>query len=199
MSIYDPKDDFDQPRKPVKRTPSAAELYMIALQNLEKTRTNKTPAEAAVTTPAPPSSANTSPGAPAKDCEVTAQTASATNPNPAPATGIPASAAETDTTAPDPHVERCMQAFRDAEKAARARGQEKYHAKCAGQDAFKSSIPPLNGEENIRGFIACVTQAMILDIFRNDEGTKLLYAAQVAHTASKRAVQPARSPGRPPA
>jgi hypothetical protein len=46
-------------------------------------------------------------------------------------------------------------------------------------------LPPLSGDENIRDFIACVTQAMIADIILENSGTKYLYAAQVAHTTTR--------------
>jgi hypothetical protein len=205
MPKYDPADDFDNPPRPFKRTPSAAELYMIAQQQLEKKAPEESPAASGSTTPASPSSANPSASTPANDSEVTAKTAPATTPNPAPATNpsTPGNAAEIDPTPSDPYVERCMQALRDAEKAARTRGGYKYEGErvCTverdGKEAFKRAIPPLNGEENIRGFIACVTQAMILGIFNKEQGTGLLYAAQVAHSAGKRAVLPTRSPGRP--
>lgn len=199
MAKYDPADDFDNPPRPFKRTPSAAELYMIAQQQLEKKAVVESPAVDVSTTPAPPSPPKASEVTPAKASEAAAATAPATTPNPAPATnpGASGSPAETDPTPSDPYVERCFQALRDAEKAARARGVEKHKVESAGLEAFKRTFPPLNGEENIRGFIACVTQAMILDPWWQDKGTKLLYAAQVAHTASKRVVQPTRSPGRP--
>lgn len=191
MPIYDSKDGFDQPRKPVKRTPDPAELYAAALKNLKDTSRNGSFAAAASTTEIPPSSPEVSASVPLASPEAAAKTAPVTN------TVTSASAAEIDPTPSDPYVERCFQAFRDAEKAARARGVDKHAAESAGLEAFRRAFPPLNGEENIRGFIACVTQAMILDPWWQDKGTKLLYAAQVAHCASKRAALPTRSSGRP--
>ena len=41
-------------------------------------------------------------------------------------------------------------------------------------------MPTLDGFENIRDFIACTAQAMLLGAITESKGTKLLYAAQVA-------------------
>lgn len=163
--------------------PTLSEILLAGLKDLEPLEDS----------PAPPAS-RTSPPSPAASAARDSQT-----PAPAPAAnpGAPESTSETDPMAQDPYVERCMQALYDAEKAACFRGKDRYESKCAGQDAFKRAMPPLNGEENIRGFIACVTQGMILDVVSTDQATKLLYAAQVAYTACRRQVAPARSPGRP--
>ena len=52
-----------------------------------------------------------------------------------------------------------------------------------GRIAYCAAMPKLSGATNIRDFIACVTYAMALDILPGNEGTRLLYAAQVAHMA----------------
>jgi len=43
-------------------------------------------------------------------------------------------------------------------------------------------LPPLSGDENIRDFIACVTQAMIADIILENSGTKYLLRRPGSHT-----------------
>jgi hypothetical protein len=50
-------------------------------------------------------------------------------------------------------------------------------------DAYREAMPPLTGADNIRNFIACVGHGMLLHIFKENEATKLLYAAQVAAMA----------------
>jgi hypothetical protein len=44
-------------------------------------------------------------------------------------------------------------------------------------------MPPLSGHENIRDFIACVAQGILIEAISGSDGARLLYAAQVAHTA----------------
>ena len=87
--------------------------------------------------------------------------------------------------ATNPAVARCVCAWIRVNKAERAKGKSKFEASCAGNRAYLDALPPLSGEENIRDFIACVTHAIISDIIRDDTGTKLLYAAQVAHTTAR--------------
>jgi hypothetical protein len=70
-------------------------------------------------------------------------------------------------------------------KAERAKGKDKYDASKAADRAYLDAMPPLSGEENIRDFIACVTQAMLADIIMESSGSKLLYAAQVAYMTSR--------------
>jgi hypothetical protein len=43
-------------------------------------------------------------------------------------------------------------------------------------------MPVLAGYENVRNFIACVAHGMLIGVFDESDGTKLLYAAQVALT-----------------
>jgi len=57
--------------------------------------------------------------------------------------------------------------------------------KAAGE-AFRVALPPLTGEANIGDFVACVAHGMVLGVFTANEGSKLLYAAQVASFAESR-------------
>ena len=56
--------------------------------------------------------------------------------------------------------------------------------RCAGK-AFRLAMPPLSGYQNICDFIACAGYGMLLGAIKEENGTKLLYAAQVAHTTSR--------------
>lgn len=47
-------------------------------------------------------------------------------------------------------------------------------------------MPPLSGRQSIRDFTACVGYGMVNEIIRGDEGTKLLYAAQVAYKSYRK-------------
>ena len=44
-------------------------------------------------------------------------------------------------------------------------------------------MPPLSGHENICDFIACVAHGILIEAISGSDGARLLYAAQVAHTA----------------
>jgi hypothetical protein len=48
--------------------------------------------------------------------------------------------------------------------------------------AFRQLMPPLSGHENIRNFIACAAQGILMDVISGSDGARLLYAAQVAHS-----------------
>jgi hypothetical protein len=51
-------------------------------------------------------------------------------------------------------------------------------------DAFREALPILDGLDNIRDFIACVGYAMAADVFIEETGIMLLYAARLALTAA---------------
>jgi hypothetical protein len=86
---------------------------------------------------------------------------------------------------PEPNlaVELCDRSFADAAKEALNKGKSQTIIRRVGRIAFCSALPKLSGANNIRDFIACVTHAMALEIIPSSEGSRLLYAAQVAHMA----------------
>jgi hypothetical protein len=55
-----------------------------------------------------------------------------------------------------------------------------YTAKNCASKVFRLAMPPLSGYQNICDFIACVAYGMLLGAIKDENGTKLLYAAQVA-------------------
>jgi hypothetical protein len=63
-------------------------------------------------------------------------------------------------------------------------------------NSYCNAMPSLAGHENIRNFIACVAQGMLLGVIYYDEAPKLLYAAQVALSVLPR--EPRNPVGRPP-
>lgn len=85
----------------------------------------------------------------------------------------------------NPAVARCLNAWARANKAERAKGKNRSEASIEADRAYLDAMPPLSGQENIRDFIACVAHAMIVHIIMDDSATKLLYAAQVAHTTTR--------------
>jgi hypothetical protein len=84
---------------------------------------------------------------------------------------------------PNLAVEVCDRMFADAAKQAVEEGKSTELTMYAGKLAYCSVMPKLSGSSNIRDFIACVAYAMMLGIIPGAEGTRLLYAAQVAHAA----------------
>jgi hypothetical protein len=60
--------------------------------------------------------------------------------------------------------------------------------------SFRRAMPHLTSRRNIQDFIACVAQGMLLGAIEPEDGSRLLYAAQVA-LAAFREPQPN---GRPP-
>ncbi len=97
----------------------------------------------------------------------------------------PSEANEPIAASANPAVARCLNAWARANKAERAKGKNKYDASVEADSAYLRAMPPLSGSENISDFIACVAHAMIVHIFTDDTATKLLYAAQVAHTTNR--------------
>lgn len=52
-----------------------------------------------------------------------------------------------------------------------------------GKMAYCSMVPKLSGADDVRDFIACVALGILIGIFPHAEGTRLLYATQVAYSA----------------
>jgi hypothetical protein len=84
---------------------------------------------------------------------------------------------------PNMAVEHCAKAYLQAAANATAEGKSDDYARKAAQLAYGLAIPPLTGAESIGDFIACVTQGMLLGAIPGSDATRLLYAAQVAHSA----------------
>jgi len=82
--------------------------------------------------------------------------------------------------ASNPAVERCINAFRKSYRASRELKRDAYLAREAGNRAYREAIPHLAGRENIQDFVACVVHGMMAGVFTAVEGSKLLYAAQIA-------------------
>ena len=80
-------------------------------------------------------------------------------------------------------VEVCDKMFAEAVEKALKEEKSPTLAKQAGKLAYCAALPKLSGAGYIRDFIACVTHGMALEIIPSAEGTRLLYAAQVAHMA----------------
>ena len=82
----------------------------------------------------------------------------------------------------NPAVARCHEAYNRAMKAAIEREEGRIGVDKAAGKAYCQAMPTLSGSENIRDFIACVAHGMVMNIITSSDGTKLLYAAQVAYS-----------------
>ena len=162
-----------------------------AIEPAEPDRPIKPGAPTASTAPSTqvPSSASVSP-APQPDRQ----------PDPPPSTPEPASQSG---QAPEPLsiVARCVKAHNKARSEAYARTENRFTAKDAGASAYRNAMPPLVGAENIRDFIACVAQGLLIGAIENKDASKLLYAAQVAFSTLNRSaeIRPKLKPGPKPA
>jgi hypothetical protein len=99
------------------------------------------------------------------------------------------------STTDNPAVAICLNAYAQAHKAALAHGKGNVFANLDAFAAYRSAMPPLSGEENIRNFIACTAHGMLIDAIDAPIGARLLYAAQVAHrTLHKSPSKPEKGP-----
>jgi len=97
-----------------------------------------------------------------------------------------------DTSNPDsdsPAVARCNQAWQTTYDAEMAQSGNKAHAIIYARRAYCNAMPTLSGYEGIRDFIACTAHGLLNSSIESSQGTKLLYAAQVALAALR--IQPA--------
>jgi hypothetical protein len=93
----------------------------------------------------------------------------------------------------NPAVARCCLAYATALQASKDRYESVRNAK----RAYREAIPPLTGQENIRDFIACIAHGMLIEAIETTDGTKFLYAAQVAYGSRDTRVRPSRSKSQP--
>jgi hypothetical protein len=90
----------------------------------------------------------------------------------------------------NPAVARCMSAWALAYKEQKAKHKDDYEAAREAAKAFRNIMPSLSGYENICNFIACVAQGILIGSIEGKNGTKLLYAAQVALSSVHRPAPP---------
>ncbi len=86
----------------------------------------------------------------------------------------------------NPAVARCCEAFNRIYKVNIAINQTKAAATECAAVAYREAMPPLTGPDNIRDFIACVAQGILVGAINSLQSSKLLYAAQVALSASRK-------------
>ncbi len=89
-------------------------------------------------------------------------------------------------------VARCIEAYNRTYKAERTARHDEFDSTRSAQRAFRAALPPLVGHENIRDFIACIAQSILLGAIKGNDASKLLYAAQVALGAARIQTAPAK-------
>ena len=80
----------------------------------------------------------------------------------------------------NPAVALCCKAYALAYSQTTAAGKSRLSAKFDAASAYRNAMPPLDGQQNIRNFIACAAHAILLGILESSDGARVLYAAQVA-------------------
>jgi hypothetical protein len=77
-------------------------------------------------------------------------------------------------------VALCAGAWEKIHAATREKTKNLYTAERCASIAYRLAMPPLSGYQNICDFIACTGYGILLGAIKPENGTKLLYAAQVA-------------------
>lgn len=86
----------------------------------------------------------------------------------------------------NPAVARCCAAWDQVYKQARAQGKGDLFSGMDAGKAFRLNLPALDSVEAVRDFIACVAQGILLGAITGADGSRLVYAAQVANTSLRR-------------
>jgi hypothetical protein len=81
-------------------------------------------------------------------------------------------------TTPESAVQRCLDAFNQANAREDARNDFSPEALARVNRAWRRAMPILT-PDTLDAFLACVTQGLIYEVFPLAEASKLLYAAQV--------------------
>jgi hypothetical protein len=112
-----------------------------------------------------------------------------TQPQTAPASASPNPASPANSAA----VTRCCEAWDRVYRTQLQKGEMDFLAAKVAAKAFRNSMPPLIGRENIRDFIACVAQGVLLEAIEVQQSNRLLYAAQIALTSLRSQPSPSKN------
>jgi len=80
-------------------------------------------------------------------------------------------------------VTRCTDAWNRSFKTGSMRRDPSDRVLREARAAYYGNMPPLVGSDNIRDFVACVAQAILIGAITESQSSRLLYAAQVAQGA----------------
>jgi hypothetical protein len=84
------------------------------------------------------------------------------------------------STSLSPAVLHCWTAYQQSFAIERGKGASELDAYEDGKMAYRQAMPCLSDQASIRDFVACVTHGMVLHLIPNEDGGKLLYAANIA-------------------
>jgi hypothetical protein len=84
---------------------------------------------------------------------------------------------------PNLAVEICLQSYLDRKKEELDKGSKHAVVEQLARLAYAATLPKLSNADCVRDFIACVVHGMAIGAIPSSEGTRLLYGAQIAHSA----------------
>ena len=94
-------------------------------------------------------------------------------------------------------IARCREAWQLRFKAEESNGKGDVLAAHYADASYCDAMPALVDHDSIRDFIACTAHGMLIETIQHQDGTRLLYAAQVALSTLRRQPRETRRPGRP--
>jgi hypothetical protein len=97
----------------------------------------------------------------------------------------------------NPAIACCREAWQSRYKVEKSKGKEAVSAAHYADESYRDAMPPLLDYESIRDFIACTAHGMLIGAIQHQDGTRLLYAAQVALAAFHCQPRETKPPGRP--
>ncbi|MGA2988226.1 MAG: hypothetical protein ABSG32_30995 [Terriglobia bacterium] len=96
----------------------------------------------------------------------------------------------------NPAIARCREAWESRYKAEKSKRENNVVAAVHADASYCDAMPPLLDYESIRDFIACTAHGMLIGAIQHKDGTRLLYAAQVALATLHCQPRETRPPGR---
>jgi hypothetical protein len=82
---------------------------------------------------------------------------------------------------------RCCQVWTETYESQLAGGRGTLSSALRANEAFRTAMPPLDSPGHIRDYIACVAYGLMVHSIGEKDGTRLLYAAQIATSHLKNA------------
>ncbi len=113
------------------------------------------------------------------------------------ALGLLESGSDSGAAITNPAIARCREAWESRYKDEKPKREGSVVAAHHADASYCDAMPPLLDYESIRDFIACAAHGMLIGAIQHTDGTRLLYAAQVALATLHRQPRETRPPGRP--
>ena len=95
----------------------------------------------------------------------------------------------------NPAVARCCAAWDRAREQARINGKGEVFAALDAAQAYRLNLPDLDSFAQVRDFISCVAQGLLLGAITGADAARLIYAAQVAGSSLRAPAQEPRAAG----